>query len=70
MKCAKRLGSRLAEELAIPIYLYGFAAGAEYRRAVPQIRAGEYEGIEKKARIHLKLNKYMLNCLNCKISSL
>ncbi|XP_021949635.1 formimidoyltransferase-cyclodeaminase [Folsomia candida] len=48
VKCAKRLGSRLAEELAIPIYLYGFAAGAEYRRAVPQIRAGEYEGIEKK----------------------
>lgn len=46
--CAKKLGALLAKELDLPIYLYGFAAGADYRRTVPQIRAGEYEGIEKK----------------------
>lgn len=47
-ECARILGKKLAEELDIPIYLYGAAAKADYRRIVPQIRAGEYEGLENK----------------------
>ena len=30
------------------VYLYGHASEREYRKAVPQIRAGEYEGLEEK----------------------
>ncbi|PAA47393.1 hypothetical protein BOX15_Mlig019954g2 [Macrostomum lignano] len=43
--CARRLGERLGRELDVPIFLYGFAASADYRRSVPQIRSGEYEGL-------------------------
>jgi len=48
-ECARKLGKLLADELDIPIYLYGAAAKSDYRRSVPQIRAGEYEGLENKA---------------------
>jgi glutamate formiminotransferase/formiminotetrahydrofolate cyclodeaminase len=47
-RCAEKLGDLLAKELGIPVYLYGAAAKADYRRKVPQIRAGEYEGLENK----------------------
>lgn len=30
------------------VYLYGFAAKQDYRKAVPQIRKGEYEGLKEK----------------------
>jgi glutamate formiminotransferase/formiminotetrahydrofolate cyclodeaminase len=46
VECAQILARRLADELDIPIYLYGFASTADYRRTVPQIRAGEYEAIK------------------------
>jgi glutamate formiminotransferase/formiminotetrahydrofolate cyclodeaminase len=46
--CAKKCGERIAKELNIPIYLYGAASGKSYRKTVPQIRAGEYEGIASK----------------------
>ena len=32
----------------LSVYLYGFAAQEEYRKTVPQIREGEYEGLAKK----------------------
>jgi glutamate formiminotransferase/formiminotetrahydrofolate cyclodeaminase len=43
---ARRLGRRVAEELAIPVYLYGAAAAADERRSLAWLRAGEYEGLE------------------------
>lgn len=48
VECAQILGRRLGEELEIPVYLYGFASAMENRRTVPQIRAGEYEGLREK----------------------
>lgn len=45
---AQRFGARLAEELDVPVYLYGAAATAAYRATMPQIRAGEYEGLADK----------------------
>ncbi|ODM95856.1 Formimidoyltransferase-cyclodeaminase [Orchesella cincta] len=48
VECARILGRRLGEELSIPIYLYGYASTLEYRKTVPQIRAGEYEGLKDK----------------------
>ena len=31
-----------------PVYLYGYASDKEYRKTVPQIRSGEYEGLAEK----------------------
>ena len=45
---ARRFASLLAEELAVPVFLYGEASHQDYRKTMPQIRAGEYEGLETK----------------------
>lgn len=45
---AQKLGQRVGEELGIPVYLYEYAAGADYRRNLADIRSGEYEGIADK----------------------
>jgi glutamate formiminotransferase / formiminotetrahydrofolate cyclodeaminase len=45
---ARRFGRRVGEELGVPIYLYEEAQAKEHRRAMRQIRAGEYEGLEAK----------------------
>ncbi len=45
---ARRLGERVGRELKLPIYLYEYAASAEHRRNLADIRAGEYEGLAAK----------------------
>ncbi len=45
---ARRLGSRVGEELGIPVYLYEYAASTPERQNLANIRAGEYEGLETK----------------------
>jgi len=47
---AKVFGERLAKELAVPVFLYGSASSQAYRSTMPQIRAGEYEGLEEKLK--------------------
>lgn len=49
VEAANQLGARLSE-LGVPVYLYGHAARADYRRQVPQIRAGEYEMLEARLK--------------------
>jgi glutamate formiminotransferase/formiminotetrahydrofolate cyclodeaminase len=46
--CAKEFGRRAGEELGIPIYLYEEAATEPHRKALKQIRSGEYEAITDK----------------------
>jgi len=46
--CANRFGARLAEELSVPLFLYGAASTKDYRRTMPQIRAGEYEALAQR----------------------
>jgi len=48
VECAKKFGALLAEALNVPVYLYGEASTRDYRKTMPQIRAGEYEGIPNK----------------------
>ncbi len=48
VECAKEFGRRAADELGIPIYLYENAQPIEYRKKLPQIREGEYEGLPDK----------------------
>ncbi|KAK8378970.1 hypothetical protein O3P69_009596 [Scylla paramamosain] len=45
---AATFGRRLAKELGVPVYLYGAAATKDFRTTLPQIRAGEYEGLKDK----------------------
>ncbi len=42
---ASAFGERLAAELHVPVFLYGYAARSEHRRSLQQIRAGEYEAL-------------------------
>jgi len=45
---ARAVGERLARAHALPVYFYGAAALSSARRALPAIRAGEYEGLAAK----------------------
>lgn len=45
---AHRLAQRVGEELGIPVYLYEKAAQEAKRQNLATIRAGEYEGFQKK----------------------
>jgi glutamate formiminotransferase/formiminotetrahydrofolate cyclodeaminase len=42
---SKQFGERAANELGIPIYLYEASQDREYRKTLPQIREGQYEGL-------------------------
>jgi glutamate formiminotransferase len=48
---ANELGKKVGEILNIPVYLYEHAARENYRRALPDVRKGQYEGLN--ARIQL-----------------
>jgi glutamate formiminotransferase len=45
---ARRVGERLGREYGLPVYFYGAAATRPERRAVRDIRMGEYEGLPQK----------------------
>ena len=42
------LARKVGEELNIPVYLYEHSAKAAYRMALPDIRKGQYEGLQTK----------------------
>jgi glutamate formiminotransferase/formiminotetrahydrofolate cyclodeaminase len=43
---SKEFAQKAADELGIPIYLYEESASLEYRKKLPQIRKGQYEGLK------------------------
>jgi glutamate formiminotransferase / 5-formyltetrahydrofolate cyclo-ligase len=43
---ARSVGKRIAEELQVPVYLYEAAAMRPDRKALPDVRRGEYEGLK------------------------
>jgi glutamate formiminotransferase len=45
---ARRVGERLGREYGLPVYFYGAAATRPERRALRDIRRGEYEGLPRK----------------------
>ncbi len=45
---ARRLAERIGNELSLPVYCYEEAAFETNRRNLATVRAGEYEGLEKK----------------------
>ncbi len=47
---SRQLGDRVGKELNIPVYLYEYSASAAHRKSLPQIRKGQYEGLEAKMK--------------------
>jgi glutamate formiminotransferase len=47
VELARQVGRRIAEELGVPVYLYGAAATTPARVRLPDIRKGEYEGLKE-----------------------
>jgi glutamate formiminotransferase/formiminotetrahydrofolate cyclodeaminase len=47
---AKTFGRLAAETLEVPFFLYEEAAEKEYRKKLPQVRQGEYEGLAKRLK--------------------
>lgn len=47
---SREFARRAAEELGIPLFLYEEAAEKPYRKTLPQIREGEYEGLAEKLK--------------------
>ncbi|WP_276134702.1 glutamate formimidoyltransferase [Polluticoccus soli] len=48
---SRQLGERIGRELNISIYLYEQSATAEHRRALPDIRKGQYEKFAEKMKL-------------------
>ena len=48
VQLAKDLGKEVSERFSIPVYLYEFAASAESRRDLANVRKGEFEGFGEK----------------------
>lgn len=51
VELSKKFGERLANEIGVPVYLYEYASNQDYRKRLPDIRAGEYEGIKDKIKL-------------------
>lgn len=48
VELSRQFGRRVAEELGVPVYLYEEAQPREHRRALRDIRSGEYEGLARR----------------------
>lgn len=48
VELSKRFGKRVGDELGVPVYLYEEASSNPDRKAMRQIRSGEYEGLNEK----------------------
>ncbi len=47
---AREFGRRAADELQVPFFLYEEAAREDYRRKLPDVRRGEYEGLAERLK--------------------
>lgn len=50
IELSERFGKRMADELGVPVFLYGKSAKKSERVLLPNIRKGEYEGLEEKLK--------------------
>ena len=50
VEISKKFAERASKELRIPMYLYEHSQEKEYRKKLPQIRKGEYEGLPIKIK--------------------
>jgi glutamate formiminotransferase / formiminotetrahydrofolate cyclodeaminase len=50
VEVSKVFGRRAGEELGLPIFLYENASEREYRKKLPDVRQGEYEGLAERLK--------------------
>jgi glutamate formiminotransferase/formiminotetrahydrofolate cyclodeaminase len=50
VEISKRFAKRCAEELKVPLYLYEESSDKQYRKKLPDIREGEYEGLSQRLK--------------------
>lgn len=50
VELSKIFAERLADELKVPLYLYGASARQDYRRGLADLRHGEYEGLAERLK--------------------
>ena len=50
VEISKKFGQKAADELGVPFYLYEEAANHDYRRKLPDLRQGEYEGLQERLK--------------------
>ena len=50
IKLSLKLSKKVGQELGIPVYLYEKSSIKPYRKKLPDIRKGEYEGLNKKLK--------------------
>ncbi|MFH1155963.1 MAG: glutamate formimidoyltransferase [Pseudomonadota bacterium] len=50
VRISKTFARRAAEELNVPFFLYGEASSRAYRKSLPDIRHGEYEGLAERLK--------------------
>ena len=48
VEISKQFGARLAEEVGVPVFLFGAASDKEFRCTMSQIRTEAYEGLQEK----------------------
>ena len=42
VEISKKFGARMAEELEVPVFLYGYASEKDYRKTMPQVNKYEF----------------------------
>jgi glutamate formiminotransferase len=47
---SREVGAAIAEEFAVPVYLYEESASAEHRRNLAEVRKGQFEGFAEKMK--------------------
>lgn len=50
IELSKKVGSRIAEEAGVPVFLYEKSATAEHRRNLAAVRKGQFEGMFEKIK--------------------
>lgn len=55
VECSSQFGSRLANELDVPVYLYEEAQQKDYRKSLSQIRHGQYEKLAERVSLFCQL---------------
>lgn len=50
VQVSKEFGRRAGEELGVPFFLYEEASEQDYRRKLPDVRQGEYEGLAERLK--------------------
>lgn len=48
---AQQLGNRVGDALQIPVFMYENSQAQTHRKALPQIRKGQYEGLKEKMKL-------------------